>query len=75
MVLSFQKGHTMAEESIEDIKADRDLFRLALLEINTHPEEDAIGIADSALLLAERRKADREASYAKPPAGGHEEGQ
>jgi hypothetical protein len=52
----------MAEESIEDIRAERDLFRLALLEINTHPEDDAIGIADSALLLAERRKADREAA-------------
>jgi hypothetical protein len=47
------------EESPESIKIDRDMFKLALLEITTHPEEDAKGIAEAALLLAEMRRQKR----------------
>jgi hypothetical protein len=49
----------MPEETPEDIKTERDQFRLALLEITTHPEEDAKGIAEAALLLAEMRRQKR----------------
>jgi hypothetical protein len=45
------------EESPESI--DRDMFKLALLEIATHPEEDAKGIAEAALMLAEMRRQKR----------------